>query len=73
MARMARGKLLTLLQDDEGGPKQCDWISQVNAQVECAAAHRGRGSRSWGNQAEGSGGGMLQELFALDAVTGALG
>jgi len=34
MARMARGKLVALLQDDDGGPKECDWIAHVNAQMD---------------------------------------
>lgn len=72
MARMARGKLLALLQDDEGGPKECDWVTHVNAQVDARLRTVVVGLNLGAVKETGWSIWMDRGPFASDTVTGAL-
>lgn len=34
MARMARGRIVAALQDDDIGPERCEWVPRIHAQYE---------------------------------------
>jgi len=71
MARMARGKLLALLQDDDAGPKQCDWIAQVNAQVDARLRTVVVGLNLGAIKGPGGSAAMWREGLSRDTLTGA--